>query len=142
MGRKKKEEDGQETYEVWISKTSGTWTQAVDGGNDGIFHNKKRALLIAGSKSTEEGVVETLLIERRLIASFNGPAISLKGRLAAAVAKENSSAVDGSQEKKEKSSADDLHGDRTEEGQVVHPGPEREGEAGASGSAGEAAAGG
>jgi len=149
MGKKRKEDGGQETYEVWIYKDSGEWAQAAERGNQGIFGQKPRALLIAQSKSNEEGVVETLVIERRPIASFNGPSISLKGRLAAAVAKANqngettppASGEGEAEKKKEETHADGVHGDRAEEGQVVDSGPQREGEAGAPGPQREAASG-
>jgi hypothetical protein len=134
MGKKRKEEEGQETYEVWIYKEDGEWARAQERGNDGVFTSKQRALLIAGSKSQEEEVVETLVIERRPIASFNGPSISLKGKLAAALAKANGT----EEKKKEEIHADGVHGDRAEEGEVVDPGPGREGEAGVPRPAGEA----
>ena len=120
MGKKWKEE-GQETYEVWILRDNGEWMQVQERGNQGIFQRKQRALLIAGSKTNEKGVVEILVIERRPIVSFNGPSISLKGRLSAA--------LDGD-EKKEETYADGVHGDRREADQIVDPGPGREGQTG------------
>ncbi|MGI0148684.1 MAG: hypothetical protein ACREDF_04030 [Thermoplasmata archaeon] len=139
MGKKRKEEEGQETYEVWVSKDDGTWGRVVERGNDGIFSHKQRALAIAGSKSVEEGVVETLVIERRPIASFNGPSISLKGKLASAASKVNSSTSGEVEPKKEEEiHAGSVHGDRPEEGQVIDPGPGRPGEAGVPGPVREA----
>lgn len=104
----KKREEGQETYEVWIYKNSGDWAQIVEGGNQGIFKHKPRALLLAQEKSLEEGIVEALVIERRPIVSFNGPAISVKGRLA----KTDSLMVDESKKKEESHAADGVHGNR------------------------------
>jgi hypothetical protein len=80
MGKKRKEESGNETWEIWVHREDGEWMRVVEGGNDGIFANKQRALAIAGAKSTSEKVVEALVIERRPIANFNGPSIALKGR--------------------------------------------------------------
>lgn len=133
MGKKRKEDaEGQETYEVWVYKTDGSWTQMVDKGNDGIFETKQRALAVSGWKSSHEGVVEAIVVERRLIASFNGPAIALKGRLKSGLR------IVEDKKKEEKSDGDFVHGSRPQEGQVVAPGPGHEGKAGVPGPAGEA----
>jgi hypothetical protein len=81
MGKKGKPE-GSDQYEIWISSVSG-WKRVEEDGNGGVFVNKQRSLLIAESKSHGEDVVETMVIERRPIAVFNGPAISAKHQLAA-----------------------------------------------------------
>ncbi len=134
MGKKRREDrEGNESYEVWISHSSGRWTRVVERGNDGIFEQKARALAIAGVKSTVEGVVETLVVERRPIASFNGPAISLKGQLRA---------VGRSDElKKEESIGNDLHGGRSEAGPDASSGTQLERQADPGGSVREAPAG-
>jgi hypothetical protein len=143
MSKKRKEEGGQDTYEVWSFKTDGTWKQIAERGNEGIFGHKPRALLIAQNESSKEGVVETLVIQRRPIASFNGPAISLKGRINAAIEKQTSAEAKDVPEPEEKKKeepahAPDVHGDRPEEGHVADPGHGHPGEAGVPRPAGEA----
>ena len=111
MGKKRREEkEGNETYEVWSAYIDGTWKQLTERDNGGIFPSKQRALLLAQNQSMKDGIIETLVIERRPIASFNGPAISAKGRFRAV------------EEKKEVPHAADVHGDRPEAGQVVPAG--------------------
>ena len=120
MSKKRREDrEGNETYEVWIHLVDDTWKQTVEAGNDGIFQSKQRALAMAGARSRDEDVMETLVIERRPIASFNGPAIGMKGRTRAVEKK-----------KKEETDAASLHGNRPEAHEVVPAGPGHGGETG------------
>jgi hypothetical protein len=105
----------QSSYEVWAFKDDGQWVQIVDGDNEGIFELKPRALAAAGAKARQKGVVEVILVERAVIASFNGEAISLKGQLMSG---------GGNRKKKEMSdgeSSHDVHGDRPPEDAVADP---------------------
>jgi len=81
MGRKGKPEERTD-FEVWLSTTGG-WKRVEEKQNGGVFTNKARALLLAESKSNGDNVVEAMVIERRPIAVFNGPANSAKQHLAA-----------------------------------------------------------
>lgn len=81
MGKKGKAEDRAD-YEVWLNTTGG-WKRVEEGSNGGVFPAKNRALLIAESKSNGDDVIEAMVIERRPIAVFNGPAISAKHHMAA-----------------------------------------------------------
>jgi hypothetical protein len=112
MGKKQKVDEGHENYEVWVSYADKRgFCRIEEKGNDGIFDNKNRALLLAENASHKDGVVETLVITRKVIAAFNGEAISLKHRLG-----------ETSREKEVKPHADQVHGDRPKAGDVPVPG--------------------
>jgi hypothetical protein len=125
MGKKGKAEEI-EQYEIWILHGDGTYKQVVEGDNAGIFTHRARALAIASSKSGNKGVVETMVISRRPIATFNGEAISLKGQLSAVQKK-----------KEEPHGVDKVHGDRPKEGDDKPAGDQHVREASAPGSGGE-----
>lgn len=125
MSRKSKPEEP-ETYEVWICYATDGWKRVEEKGNDGVFENQKRALLMAESKSHGAGVVETLVVERRPIAVFNGEAIGLKHRLNAV-------------SKKEEGTDGKVHGDRPEASDVPAPGAQHVGEAAPGGPEGSGA---
>lgn len=91
MGKKSKP-DEPEQFEVWIFYETGKWKQVQEDG-DPIFKSKNRALLIGQSKSQGPGVVEVMVILRRPIATFNGEAISQKGRIKAVEKKEPNDAA-------------------------------------------------
>lgn len=90
---KKKKLDEAETFEVWMLKTNGEWYQIQEDGN-AIFVGRNRALLIAQSRSQGQDVVETMVISRRPVASFNGEAISLKHRIRPVEKKEEQTHVE------------------------------------------------
>jgi hypothetical protein len=120
MGKKQKV-DEPENYEVWISYVDDRgWVQVQEKGNDGIFGNKVRAMLLAENNSHKEGVVETIVISRRAVAAFNGEAIALKHRL-----KE----LNKKKEEKTDVVPDEVHGDRPEAGDVPAPGAQHGGQA-------------
>ncbi len=120
MGKKQKV-DEPENFEVWVSYADDRgWQQIQENGNDGIFGNKVRAMLLAESNSHKEGVVETILIARRAVAAFNGEAIALKHRL-----KE----LNKKKEEKTDVVPDKVHGDRPEAGDVPDPGAQHGGQA-------------
>ena len=77
MGKKNKNIDEPENFEVWILYAEKGWMQVEEGGN-AIFQRKERALLLAQSKSNGKGVIETMVIARRPVATFNGEAIAFK----------------------------------------------------------------
>jgi hypothetical protein len=81
MGKKGKPEESS-NFEVWLNTTGG-WKRVEEHDNGGVFTNKQRCLLLAESKSHGDDVIETMVIERRSIAVFNGPAISAKHMMAA-----------------------------------------------------------
>jgi hypothetical protein len=81
MGRKGKPED-REDFEIWLNTTGG-WKRVEEEQNGGVFTAKNRALLLAESKSNGDDVIEVMVISRRPIAVFNGPAISAKHMMAA-----------------------------------------------------------
>ncbi|SRR5689334_4759473 len=124
MGRKGKPEERAD-YEVWLSTTGG-WKRVEENGNGGVFTLKNRALLLAESKSNGDDVIEAMVIERRPVAVFNGPAISAKHHLAAM------------ERKKEESNATVSSGS-TQKDDVLPGGPQLGGEAPAGGRAGEGA---
>ena len=115
MGKKGKPEDDNANYEVWIAATDG-YFRVEERDNGGVFASKQRAMLLAESKSHGENVIETLVIERRTVAVFNGPAISVKHKMAAI-------------EKKKEAAHGEVHRSRAEEDQLPDPGPQLSGEA-------------
>lgn len=116
---KKHKVDEPENFEVWISYADARgFARIEEKGNDGIYDNKQRALLIAENASHKKGVVETLVITRKVAAAFNGEAISLKHRLGEA-----------RREKEVKSNVDQVHSDRPEAGDVPDPGAQHLGKA-------------
>jgi hypothetical protein len=123
MGKKNKAEEGNETYEVWISAIDG-WKRVEEHGNGGVFTNKQRCLLLAESKSHGDDVVETMVIERRPVAVFNGPAVSVKHRMAAI-------------ERKKEEDHGTVSGSGSQKDDVLPRGPELLGEASPGGRPGE-----
>jgi hypothetical protein len=122
-------------YEVWSFKIDGNWYRAEERGNDGIFSQKNRALLIAGNTSTEAGVVEVIVIERREIARYNGDSIGEKFRLNQDRKKTSTGDQPVEKEKKkEEESHAEVHGDRSKESDVPASGAEHVGEAASGGS--------
>jgi hypothetical protein len=124
MGKKGKPEDELQ-YEVWISTTSG-WKRVEENGNGGVFVSKQRSLLMAENKSHGEDVIETMVIERRPIVVYNGPAISAKHLMAAA-------------EKKKEKDHGEVHRSRAQENDLPDPGAQLGGEAAPGGRVGEGA---
>src|SRR5436190_220740 len=115
MGKKNKADDD-ETYEVWMLRTDGEWYQVARGGN-AIHKSRNTAMLLAEKQSHEKDVVETMVISRRPITTFNGEAIGLKHKIRPV-------------EKKEKVDVQpEVHSDREKEGVVLQQGPEHVGEA-------------
>lgn len=128
MGKKQKL-DEPENYEVWVSYADERgWARIEEKGNDGIFDNKTRALLLAENAAHKPAVVETILIARRAVAAFNGEAIGLKHRLKQVQKKEVKADVD-----------DKVHGDRTAPSDVPDPGAQLQGEAAPGGAGREGA---
>jgi hypothetical protein len=121
MGKKGKPEDDNANYEVWIAALDG-YFRVEERDNGGVFASKQRALLLAESKSHGESVIETLVIERRTVAVFNGPAISAKHQMAVI-------------EKKKEAAHGEVHRSRSEEDQLPEPRAEL-GSEGAPGGAG------
>jgi len=124
MGKKNKNLDEPEQYEVWILYAADGWKQVQERG-DPVIQSRNRALLLAESKSHGAGVVETMVISRKPVASFNGEAIALKHK------------VNAVEKKKQEEKADEVHGDRKAEGGVADPGAQHVGEAAPGGSVGE-----
>jgi hypothetical protein len=108
------------TYEVWILYSNGRWAQAEDGDNGGIFPKKQRALAVAASKASGGEVVETIVIERNVIAAWNGPRISEKFRIMSDQSKRESQ--DSKKEEKHGAEAK-VHGSGQEAGDVPPAGP-------------------
>lgn len=115
MGKKGKPEEDNANYEVWITSTAG-YFRVEEKENGGVFASKQRALLLAESKSHGENVIETLVIERRTVAVFNGPAISVKHKMAVI-------------EKKKEEAHGEVHRSRAEEDKLPVPGTQLESEA-------------
>jgi hypothetical protein len=124
------------TYEIWTFKLDGRWYRSEERGNEGIFDNKARANAIAGKAAAEEGVIETILIERREIARYNGDAIGEKfvvlkeaAEQQAKKEKARTALAEKESEKKEAKTDGEVHGDRKKEGDVQAPGAQHVGEA-------------
>ncbi len=125
MGKKGKPEDDNANYEVWIAAIDGYY-RVEEKDNGGVFASKQRALLLAESKSHGENVIETLVIERRTVAVFNGPAISAKHQMAVI-------------ERKKEASHGEVHRSRSEENKLPDPGPQLGSEAAPGGAGREGA---
>ena len=124
MGKKGKPEETW-TYEVWLNTTSG-WKRVEEHENGGVFTNKNRCLLLAESKSHGDDVIETMVIERRSVAVFNGPAISAKHMMAAI-------------EKKKEETHGEVSGGGPQKDDVPQGSAQLSGEAASGGRAGEGA---
>lgn len=108
MGKKGKAEEDNANYEVWITSIDG-YFRVEEKDNGGVFASKQRALLLAESKSHGNNVIETLVIERRTVSVFNGPAISVKHKMAVI-------------EKKKEEAHGEIHRSRSEEDNLPDPG--------------------
>jgi len=126
----------QDTYEVWTEKVDGSWTRIIEGKNDGIFENNKRALAVAGKASQDEDVLRVVVIKRIPVAEFNGAAKTLPRP----APKKRFVLVENSPKKKEAAHGRrDVHGDRPQEDQDRKAGPQLAGGSGPPGAESETA---
>jgi len=143
MSKKSKQIDEPENYEVWVLYATDGWKRVEEGNNGGVFASRNRALLLAESKSHGEEVVETMVISRRPIATFNGEAISLKHKLKLPEEwkkDEGDVEVVGKTQKKEETNGGSVvHSDGPEAGHVAEASPEHSGQAAPGGAGREGA---